>query len=1438
MGLLVTAGIAAAAVKLGGVAFTGAGNKKANRMEEAAKVKPVMRRKAGRAAAPLPGSPGGVSAGLKLWLSADNTANVTLNGNTASDWADNSNNGFVFSQATSASQPTYNTTSGLFNFNPALTFNGSNNLISTTTGGMFGPSAIADLNIFAVARTRTWTEGGIFGVTTSVDAQRISIMLPRSANGQIYWDAGNWDSNSNRLLEGWGTSQTTRPYVWSFTSSSSATPVFQRIYRDGLLLNADATMSTFTLPAGSDDTQLGSAYDGQIAELLVYTGALTANQQTQIESYLAVKYGISLDQATPGDYLAADGVTRIWDASGKSAYSNNIFGIGRDDAESLTQKQSRSINTNILTLSLGAPAATNQANSNSFSQDISYLLMGDNGQPLTLNVPVTGLTNANTISQRIWQVQRTNMGEDVTLTIDKSLLPAATRILVSTDNVFGGGDFVKVIDPVSGSVTLSPAELPDGAFVTVGANVKFPGGVTGAVLWLRADNGIASTTDGDPIPQWKDQSSQANDAVQVTSGSQPLYRNNAANNINFNPVVKTDGTDDNLVVPYKPELNQDVTAYCVYRIGFRSTSTLYSPIASRILPSGSGQIGWGYYLYVPNGATSANRYWYTGNKSYNSLTGNGTYTPGLPEIAGMDATLGTTNNSTKHIYINGATVGTVTNQNYATNTSGDLYIGGNNDNPSSTAFVNGDIAEAIVFPGVISATDRQRVESYLAIKYGITLNDGATDYLASDGVTKIWDASGKSAYSNNIFGIGRDDAESLTQKQSRSINTTNGGNYLTLSLGAPAATNLDNGNSFSQDISYLLLGDNGKPLFNTVALTGLTGINMVSERIWQVQRTNMPDKVTIQVDKAMLNFTHILISTDATFGAGDVVKPLGTGGSVVLNSGELPDGAFVTVATEVKPLLPGGVAGATLWLRPDMGISVTDGSPLSQWNDQSVMANNGTQIIQSIQPSYRDNATDNINFNPVVKFDGNQSMDLDGTKLPLDTTARSVLAFGSSAYIPVGDDRFMIAWGAPGTTMGLGIHNGGAGRLYAGAADGFIIPYPYIWGKDVPNELDFTWAGGTNGTVNIYNKMQARGTDARTWSTGSGGAWLGQLTYYGQWIGSIGDVIVYNRVLTDIERLRINTYLAIKYGYALYQNAGTNTYNNYVATDGTVIWDAKQNAAYNNRVFGIGRDTIEGLEQKQSRSVYDTNDGNCLTVALGTIAPTNKKNTSTFSAADKSYLLLGDNGEPLNRTVAATGLTGINTVSEHVWRVQRTNMPDNVTIQRVDKAGMNFTHIVISTDATFGAGDVVKPLRADGSVVLSSTELPDGAYMTMGTTAKLPGGVAGATLWLRPDMGIYATDGNTVSQWYDQSGAGNNGTAYSPPFYRNNDTDNVNFNPVLEFGHGDPYDWFELNLDASLLPTGITSRTVIGVGIFYVEKQGFEKKLRNVKADLKRSAFL
>lgn len=111
---------------------------------------------------------------------------------------------------------------------------------------------------------------------------------------------------------------------------------------------------------------------------------------------------------------------------------------------------------------------------------------------------------------------------------------------------------------------------------------------------------------------------------------------------------------------------------------------------------------------------------------------------------------------------------------------------------------NGIMAEVILFPRVISPGERQRAESYLALKYGITLNqEYPTSYLNSSGEV-IWDAEVNATHNKNIAGLGRDDISGLNQRVSESTQIPG---VMKVGVSGELKNN-----------SFLIWGDNGRAL--------------------------------------------------------------------------------------------------------------------------------------------------------------------------------------------------------------------------------------------------------------------------------------------------------------------------------------------------------------------------------------------------------------------------------------------------------------------------------------------------------------------------------------------------------------------------------------------------------------------------------------------------
>lgn len=121
--------------------------------------------------------------------------------------------------------------------------------------------------------------------------------------------------------------------------------------------------------------------------------------------------------------------------------------------------------------------------------------------------------------------------------------------------------------------------------------------------------------------------------------------------------------------------------------------------------------------------------------------------------------------------------------------------------------------------------------------------------------------------------------------------------------------------------------------------------------------------------------------------------------------------------------------------------------------------------------------------------------------------------------------------------------------------------------------------------------------------------------------GMIPELILFDRILSPKELIKIESYLAIKYGLTLSNNKSIQ----YVSANNIIIWDSQKDTSFHTNITGVGKDKISGLNQKQSTSSYEPK---ALTVSIGDIAETNEKNDSKLE--DESFLMWADDGLQLN----------------------------------------------------------------------------------------------------------------------------------------------------------------------------------------------------------------
>jgi len=120
-------------------------------------------------------------------------------------------------------------------------------------------------------------------------------------------------------------------------------------------------------------------FKGFTPELLVFNRQLSPGDCNKFETYLAIKYGLTLDKS----YVAANGTT-LWDYAADTAYNHRIAGYGREDALGLYQKMATSTYEE-------APFYSEQSANDSYDQNDSYNLSSRN------RLLVMGCQQANTM---------------------------------------------------------------------------------------------------------------------------------------------------------------------------------------------------------------------------------------------------------------------------------------------------------------------------------------------------------------------------------------------------------------------------------------------------------------------------------------------------------------------------------------------------------------------------------------------------------------------------------------------------------------------------------------------------------------------------------------------------------------------------------------------------------------------------------------------------------------------------------------------------------------------------------------------------------------------------------------------------------------------------------------------------------------------------------
>ncbi|MDP4272408.1 MAG: hypothetical protein Q8909_20145, partial [Bacteroidota bacterium] len=371
-----------------------------------------------------------------------------------------------------------------YNFNPAMYLPAENltkeilisksNLSQSTVIGVWGSKEDLDKNNFVFAINGRRNEGIVFSKQWVAEGDASKSMLVYGSDtlrSLVYNSRANvLEENPNRFHErslrvaSYYRSNKPDNSLWGETQQADITL--------GGKYNSTNVNNTSTYP---DSIYQKNVFKGYSPELLVFNHQLKPAECNKYETYLAIKYGISLDKS----YIAPNGQI-IWDydtnkkRSGKN-YNNRITGFGREDAIGLYQKVST-------TSYEEAPYYSNQTTYDTFDGNNSYnpssryrllvmgyqqgntpcngsyILFGDNNDSLRfVSSATTGVTNQ---LNRQWL-----------LTTNQSSFPATNKTLhwnsnsslsIASDyktNIFKKGSLTTL-----SAVTLDTLQGRDGYF--------------------------------------------------------------------------------------------------------------------------------------------------------------------------------------------------------------------------------------------------------------------------------------------------------------------------------------------------------------------------------------------------------------------------------------------------------------------------------------------------------------------------------------------------------------------------------------------------------------------------------------------------------------------------------------------------------------------------------------------------------------------------------------------------------------------------------------------------------------------------------------------------------------------------------------------------------------------------------------------------------------
>ncbi len=515
--------------------------------------------------------------------------------------------------------------------------------------------------------------------------------------------------------------------------------------------------------------------------------------------------------------------------------------------------------------------------------------------------------------------------------------------------------------------------------------------------------------------------------------------------------------------------------------------------------------------------------------------------------------------------------------------------------------------------------------------------------------------------------------------------------------------------------NWVYTGQDGAPTLSTTAASNIAQTTTDSGgNILSIGSDDVTDRGVAYNTTGSPTLADTTISQNGVFGTGTYNSSLSAltadttyyARAFATNSAGTSYGDTISFTTlNVPTTAPGGIsADLELWLKADAEVyndagvtEATFGQTVQQWNDQSGAGNDVVQTNATYKPVFQSSSS-SFNQNAAIDF-SNDFLDRQPNVLTNSTSDGSVFL--------VAENNSLSAW-----DTGVGFDNSvtdGDFPLFGTENDRQAIWNPT---NTHPTPLQtnqtyiFDWIWETGVSLDLYQNGSGHSAGTLLNSFGTNVIKIGGETSNGEyWDGKIAEVLVYGQKLSDADRQKVESYLAVKYGVTL-----TNT-QNYVDSNGTVIYPSTTtHSGYTTDIAGIGIDDASDLSQLSSQSV---NDGTLLSIE-----------GNGANVSDGEFLIWGNNGGTLDGFSQAP--SGYAARLNRVWRVAETGDVGSVDLT-FDLTGVgddNFTNayelaLLIDDDGDFSNATIAATAApGDGLIFFSSQDLANGDYFTLAYEAS------------------------------------------------------------------------------------------------------------------------